>query len=134
MASTGSFARKGIRRIWPRRFFISWNARPCAIPASAKTGVGVPEILEAIVAKIPPPKGDPAVRPRALIFDSWYDSYRGAMIMVRVFDGLLKKGDKIRFVAAGTRPSPSQRRTRRWLITARNTAASCRRKIISKNF
>ncbi len=72
-----------------------------AIPASAKTGVGVPEILEAIVAKVPPPKGDPAAKTRALIFDSWYDSYRGAVVMVRVMEGTLRKGQKIRFMATG---------------------------------
>jgi GTP-binding protein LepA len=70
-----------------------------AISASGKTGVGVPEILEQIVAKIPPPKGNPDAPLRALIFDSWYDSYRGAVVMVRVVDGAIKKGDKIRFFA-----------------------------------
>jgi len=70
-----------------------------AISASGKTGVGVPEILEEIVKKVPPPKGDPNGLLRALIFDSWYDSYRGAVVMVRVVDGSIKKGDKIRFLA-----------------------------------
>ena len=73
-----------------------------AVACSGKTGVGVPAILEQIVAKVPPPKGDPDAPLRALIFDSWYDSYRGAMVMVRVFDGLVKKGDKIRFMATRT--------------------------------
>jgi GTP-binding protein LepA len=72
-----------------------------AIPASAKTGLGIPEILEAIVARVPAPKGDPAAPPRALIFDSWYDSYRGAVVMVRVMEGTIKKGQKIRFMATG---------------------------------
>src|SRR5580693_7523633 len=72
-----------------------------AIAASAKTGVGIPEILEAIVTRIPAPKGDPNAPPRALIFDSWYDSYRGAVVMVRVMEGTLKKGQKIRFMATG---------------------------------
>ncbi len=72
-----------------------------AIPASAKTGLGVPEILEAIVARVPAPKGDPAAKTRALIFDSWYDSYRGAVVMVRVMEGTLRKGQKIRFMATG---------------------------------
>jgi GTP-binding protein LepA len=72
-----------------------------AIPASAKTGVGVPEILEAVVKRVPPPKGDPNAKPRALIFDSWYDSYRGAVVMVRVVEGTLRKGQKIRFMATG---------------------------------
>jgi len=70
-----------------------------AISASGKSGVGVPEILEQIVAKVPPPKGDPNGLLRALIFDTWYDSYRGAVVMVRVVDGSIKKGDKIRFLA-----------------------------------
>ena len=73
-----------------------------AVACSGKTGVGVPDILEQIVKKIPPPKevipGGPL---RALIFDSWYDSYRGAVVMVRVMDGTLKKGQKIRFLATG---------------------------------
>jgi GTP-binding protein LepA len=73
-----------------------------AIAASGKTGVGVKDILEQIVRKVPPPKGKDNAPLRALIFDSWYDSYRGAVVMVRVVDGTLKKGDKIRFIAAGT--------------------------------
>ncbi|MGD0675326.1 MAG: translation elongation factor 4 [Polyangiaceae bacterium] len=73
-----------------------------AIAASGKTGVGVADILEQIVRKVPPPKGRESAPLRALIFDSWYDSYRGAVVMVRVIDGALKKGDKIRFLAAGT--------------------------------
>jgi GTP-binding protein LepA len=70
-----------------------------AVSCSGKTGVGVPDILEQIVKKIPAPKGDPNAPLRALIFDSWYDSYRGAMVMIRVFDGTLKKGERIRFMA-----------------------------------
>jgi GTP-binding protein LepA len=73
-----------------------------AVPCSGKTGVGVPEILEQIVHRVPAPKGKEEAPLRALIFDSWYDSYRGAMIMVRVIDGVLKKGDKIRFMATKT--------------------------------
>ena len=72
-----------------------------AIPASAKTGVGVPDILEAIVQRIPPPKGDVDAAPRALIIDSWYDAYRGAMVLVRVIDGTLKKGMKAKFMVTG---------------------------------
>jgi GTP-binding protein LepA len=73
-----------------------------AIAASGKTGMGVRDILEQIVRKVPPPKGDAGGRLRALLFDSWYDTYRGAVVMVRVVDGLLKKGDKIRFLATST--------------------------------
>jgi GTP-binding protein LepA len=72
-----------------------------AIAASGKTGVGVKEILEQIVRKVPAPRGKEEAPLRALIFDSWYDSYRGAVVMVRVVDGTLKKGDRVRFLAAG---------------------------------
>ena len=73
-----------------------------AISTSGKTGIGVRDILEQIVRKVPPPKGRTSSPLRALIFDSWYDTYRGAVVMVRVFDGTLKSGDKIRFLAGGT--------------------------------
>ncbi|MBM4364001.1 MAG: elongation factor 4, partial [Deltaproteobacteria bacterium] len=68
---------------------------------SAKTGLGVPDLLEAIVRRIPPPEGSRDAPLRALIFDSWYDSYRGAVVMVRVMEGSLRKGEKIRFLATG---------------------------------
>jgi GTP-binding protein LepA len=64
---------------------------------SAKSGIGISELLEAIVAQIPPPIGDHDAPPRALIFDSTFDTYRGAVALIRVFDGTIKKGDWMRF-------------------------------------
>jgi GTP-binding protein LepA len=72
-----------------------------AIFASGKTGQGVRDVLEAVVARIPAPRGDANAKLRALLFDSWYDSYRGAVVMLRVMEGTLKKGDKIKFMATG---------------------------------
>jgi GTP-binding protein LepA len=72
-----------------------------ALFASGKTGQGVREVLEAVVARIPPPRGEAKAPLRALLFDSWYDSYRGAVVMLRVMDGTLRKGDKIKFMATG---------------------------------
>jgi len=63
---------------------------------SAKTGQGVPEVLEAIVKRVPPPKGSPQRHLQALIFDSWFDPYRGVVVLTRVFEGTLKTGQKIR--------------------------------------
>jgi GTP-binding protein LepA len=72
-----------------------------AIAASAKTGLGITDILEAVVARVPAPGGDPAATLRALIFDTWYDSYRGAVALIRVVDGTLRRGQKVRFMATG---------------------------------
>ena len=72
-----------------------------AVAASAKTGMGIDEILEAIVAKIPPPKGDPNAPLQALIIDSWFDNYVGVVMLVRVFNGTLKVKDKLQFMATG---------------------------------
>ena len=72
-----------------------------AIAASAKTGAGIDDILEALVTKLPPPKGDATAPLQALLVDSWYDAYLGVMTLVRVRDGVLKKGMKIRMMASG---------------------------------
>jgi GTP-binding protein LepA len=72
-----------------------------AVLASAKTGLGVEDILEAVVARIPPPKGDPDAPLKALIIDSWFDNYVGVVMLVRVVDGILRPKDKILFMATG---------------------------------
>ncbi len=72
-----------------------------AVPVSAKTGEGVDDLLEAVVNQLPPPKGNPDQRLRALIFDSWYDSYMGAVALIRVVDGHIKKGQRIRLMNVG---------------------------------
>ncbi|MEY4737488.1 MAG: hypothetical protein RL302_1807 [Pseudomonadota bacterium] len=72
-----------------------------AIVCSAKTGVGIDDILEAIVAKIPAPKGNPNAALRAMIIDSWFDSYVGVVMLVRVVDGRLAKGERIKMMASG---------------------------------
>src|SRR3954469_16697207 len=72
-----------------------------AILASAKEGTGVHEILEAIVHRLPPPKGEQDAPLKALIFDSWYDPYRGVIILSRVIDGVVRAGMKIKFMQKG---------------------------------
>src|SRR5271170_3640998 len=72
-----------------------------AIPVSAKTGQGVPDILEAIVDRLPPPAGHPDDPLQALIFDSWFDSYRGVIVLARIIHGSLRKGMKIRLMSNG---------------------------------
>jgi GTP-binding protein LepA len=66
-----------------------------ALRASAKTGEGVPEILEAVIARVPPPKGDPAARLQALVIDSWFDNYVGVVMLVRMVQGTLRARDKV---------------------------------------
>jgi len=73
-----------------------------AVLASAKSGIGIDEILDAIVAKIPAPKGDATAPLKAMLVDSWYDPYLGVVILVRVMEGVLRKGQQIAFMAGGT--------------------------------
>jgi GTP-binding protein LepA len=72
-----------------------------ALEISAKTGVGIPAVLEAIVKRLPAPKGDRDAPLKAMLVDSWYDSYLGVVVMIRVIDGVIKKGDRIRMMRAG---------------------------------
>jgi GTP-binding protein LepA len=74
-----------------------------ALMVSAKTGLGVDDLLEAIVQRVPAPKGALEVPPRALIVDSWFDSYVGVVVLVRMFDGRLRVGEKIKLMATGAR-------------------------------
>jgi GTP-binding protein LepA len=73
-----------------------------AVLTSAKTGIGIDEVLEAIVARIPPPSGDAAAPLKAMLVDSWYDPYLGVVILIRMIDGSIRKGQQIAFMQAGT--------------------------------
>ena len=73
-----------------------------AVSISAKTGEGVSDILERAVQKIPPPKGDSHQPLKALLFDSWYDAYLGVVCLIRIFDGTIRKGSKIKFMSSGS--------------------------------
>lgn len=74
-----------------------------AVMTSAKSGIGIEEVLDAIVERIPPPKGDRAAPLKAMLVDSWYDPYLGVVILIRVIDGVIRKGQEIMFMAAGTK-------------------------------
>ena len=73
-----------------------------AVLTSAKSGIGIEEVLDAVVARIPPPKGDRNAPLKAMLVDSWYDPYLGVVILVRVIDGVIKKGLQVKFMAGGT--------------------------------
>lgn len=73
-----------------------------AISVSAKTGIGIEELLESLIDILPPPEGDPEKPLKALLVDSWYDTYLGVMVLVRIMDGKLKKGMRVKMMAAGT--------------------------------
>jgi GTP-binding protein LepA len=73
-----------------------------AVLCSAKSGIGIDEVLESVVTRIPPPKGDPDAPLKAMLVDSWYDPYLGVVILIRVIDGSIKKGQQIKFMQAGT--------------------------------
>jgi GTP-binding protein LepA len=74
-----------------------------AILTSAKSGIGIEDVLDAVIARIPPPKGDREAPLKAMLVDSWYDPYLGVVILIRVIDGVIRKGQEIVFMAAGTK-------------------------------
>jgi len=73
-----------------------------AILTSAKTGIGIEAVLDAIIERIPAPRGDPAAPLKAMLVDSWYDPYLGVVILVRVIDGIVRKGQQVQFMNTGT--------------------------------
>ena len=93
-----------------------------AVRVSAKTGEGVPDLLEALIKRIPPPKGDSDAAVQALIIDSWFDNYVGVVSLVRVMNGALKTGDKIRVFSTGRnhRLTASDSFTPKAYLTARS--------------
>ena len=74
-----------------------------AVHISAKTGIGIPDVLEAIVTRLPAPKGDRDAPLKAMLVDSWYDPYLGVVVMIRVIDGVIKKGDQIKMMQTGAK-------------------------------
>ncbi len=74
-----------------------------AIMTSAKSGIGIEDVLDAIIERIPPPKGDRDAPLKAMLVDSWYDPYLGVVILIRVIDGVIRKGQEVQFMAAGTK-------------------------------
>ncbi len=72
-----------------------------AVPISAKTGLGIPDVLEAIVTRLPAPKGDRDAPLKAMLVDSWYDAYLGVVVMIRVMDGVVRKGDQVKMMQTG---------------------------------
>ncbi len=73
-----------------------------AVMTSAKSGIGIEEVLDAVIERIPPPKGDPDAPLKAMLIDSWYDPYLGVVILIRVIDGSIRKGQQIKFMAEGS--------------------------------
>ena len=94
------------------------------LQCSGKTGVGIEELLAAIIERMPPPTGDPEAPLQAMVFDSHYDEYRGAITYVRVMNGTVRKGQKIRFLQAGT--THEVRRARPVRARTRRPATNCR--------